>query len=74
MLSELADLMPQLLSEGISVQLDELDILSVTLEVELKDTPEEVNESTIKSLRVQFRADTYLKQKVGPSKFKRVKG
>lgn len=73
-LTELADLVPQLLREGTSVQLDDLGIFSVTLEVELKDTPEEVNESTIKSLRVQFRADNYLKHQIGISAFKRVKG
>ncbi|MFA5327367.1 MAG: HU family DNA-binding protein [Prolixibacteraceae bacterium] len=72
-LAELAELIPELLRSGVSVQLEEIGIFSATLVAQLKDTPEEVNESSIKGLRVQFRADNYLKAQIGVSKFKRVK-
>ena len=73
-LAELSELIPELLQKGISVQLEEIGIFSATLVSQLKDTPEEVTESTIKGLRIQFRADKRLKTLMKDSSFKKVKG
>lgn len=73
-LTMLSELIPELLKDGISVQFEEIGIISATLVSQLKDTPEEVNESTIKDIRVQFRADVRLKDLMRLSRFKRVKG
>lgn len=70
----LSELIPEMLLNGLSVQLQDIGILSTSLDCPLKDTPEVINEYTIKGLRVQFRADKRLKDLLRDCSFKRDKG
>jgi predicted histone-like DNA-binding protein len=73
-LLELSELLPKLLCDGYSVQLDKVGIFSATLKSELRDTPEEVGLKSIKELRVQFRADGEFKMGLGMYDLHRVNG
>ncbi len=72
-LTGLAELMPELLCDGKSVQFDEIGIFSATLICQLKNSPEEVKESTISGVRIQFRADKELKKQLNSSDFRKAK-
>jgi predicted histone-like DNA-binding protein len=72
-LTGLADLMAELLIKGQSVQFDEIGIFSTSLISELKNTPEEVKESTISGVRIQFRADKNLKKQMSTTSFQKVR-
>lgn len=72
-LTGLSELMCELLCDGKSVHFDDIGIFSTSLVSELKDSPEEVKESSISGVRVQFRANKELKKQLKKAKFKRVK-
>jgi len=72
-LTELAELLPELLRKGISVQVEEIGIFSATLVSQLKETPEEVTNSSVKGVRIQFRADKRLKKQMKNCSFKKAK-
>ena len=72
-LTGLAELMPELLCKGQSVQFDEIGIFSTTLICQLKNSPEDVKLNSISGVRIHFRADTELKRQLCGSGFKKVK-
>lgn len=69
----LSELIPEKLLNGHSVQLQHIGILSTSLDFPLNDNPDEINEYTIKGLRVQFRADKRLKKQLKDYSFTRDK-
>ncbi len=72
-LGGLAELMPELLCNGQSVQFEEIGIFSTTLTSQLQNAPQEVKENTITGVRIQFRADKELKKLLKGSGFIKVK-
>jgi predicted histone-like DNA-binding protein len=56
-LTSLAEIVPELLLDNYTVHLPPLGIFSLSIKSEVLNTPEEVNRSSIKEVKIQFLAD-----------------
>lgn len=68
-LTELTDLIPQLLMDNCSIQLGDLGTFSLHAGSKPSETPEMVNESKITDLRVAFRPGEIVKDELKLAKF-----
>lgn len=60
----LVDLIPELLTDGYTVKLDELGTFRLHAKVSTSETPDSVSVKNIKNLRLSFRPDKYIKDEL----------
>lgn len=70
-LSSFVELIADHIQLGASVRLGDLGIFSVSMSSELKDTPEEVDQSSIRELRLNFRPSVELKRELSTVEFRK---
>lgn len=69
----LSNLIPELIADGSSVKLDNVGIFSAELQSIGKDTPEEVNHTCIKQVRLHFLPDKEMKRALRTCDFQRIR-
>ncbi len=70
-LTGLAELIPELLSQGKTVRIDRLGSFALHAKVLTSDSPEEVSYRNIKELRLRFKADKEIKKMLKRISFKK---
>lgn len=69
----LEELIPELLLDNKSVHLKPLGVFSVSFKSDVEDEESLISQKSIKDVKLQFRADPYLKSKLKSAKFKKSK-
>ena len=72
-LAALAEVIPELITDGKSVRLDGIGIFSSSFKAQEKRNPDEVTARTIEKVRLKFLPDKEIKQQLKNCEFEKVK-